>query len=109
VIRVGNLDARRDFTDVRDVVRGYWLRWRRGGGEVYNICSGRDWTIRAMLDLLSADEGKGEGGAGPGSHAALRRSGPARDAGKFQKATGWKPTIPFETTLRDLLEYWRAR
>ena len=111
VIRVGNLEARRDFTDVRDVVRGYWLSLEKGEpGEVYNICSGRAWTIREMLDLLlgmTKAKVKIEQ-----DQARMRPSDVPvllGDAAKFNKATGWKPTIPFETTLRDLLEYWRAR
>ena len=111
VIRVGNLDARRDFTDVRDVVRGYWLALEKGeAGEVYNICSGKDWTIRAMLDhLLSLTKAKVKVEQDP---ARMRPSDVPvllGDASKFKKATGWQTTIPFETTLHDLLEYWRAR
>ena len=111
VIRVGNLDARRDFSDVRDVVRAYWLSLERGEpGEVYNICSGRDWTIRAMLDmLLGMTKAKVKIEQDP---ARMRPSDVPvllGDASKFKKATGWEPTIPFEQTLRDLLEYWRTR
>ena len=111
VIRVGNLDARRDFTDVRDVVKAYWLALEKAEpGEVYNICSGRCWTIREMLDML----------LGMTKVKVKTEQEPARmrpsdvpvllgDASKFQKATGWKPVIPFEQTLHDLLDYWRAR
>ena len=111
VIRVGNLDARRDFTDVRDVVRAYWLALEKAEpGEVYNICSGKDWTIRAMLDhLLTLTKVKVKVEQDP---ARMRPSDVPvllGDASKFQKATGWEPTIPFEKTLSDLLEYWRAR
>jgi GDP-4-dehydro-6-deoxy-D-mannose reductase len=111
VIRVGNLDARRDFTDVRDIVRAYWLSLEKGEmGEVYNLCSGKDWTIRAMLDqLLSMTTAKVKVEQDP---ARMRPSDVPvllGDASKFHKATGWKPEIPFEQTLRDLLEYWRAR
>ena len=111
VIRVGNLDARRDFTDVRDVVRAYWLALEKGEpGEVYNICSGKDWTIRAMLDhLLTLTKAKVKVEQDP---ARMRPSDVPvllGDASKFKKATGWVPTIPFEKTLADLLEYWRAR
>ena len=111
VIRVGNLDARRDFTDVRDVVRAYWLALEKGEpGEVYNICSGKAWVIRDMLDhLLSLTKVKVK----VEQDAARMRPSDVPvllgDAGRFQKATGWKPEIPFEQTLRDLLEYWRQR
>jgi len=60
VLSVGNLEAKRDFTDVRDMVRAYWLALEKcEPGEVYNICTGRDWTIRALLDhLLSLTKAK---------------------------------------------------
>lgn len=111
VIRVGNLEARRDFSDVRDVVRGYWLALEKGEpGEVYNLCSGRAWTIREMLDcLLTMTKAKVTVEQDP---ARMRPSDVPvllGDASKFRKATGWEPTIPFEQTLRDLLDYWRAR
>jgi GDP-4-dehydro-6-deoxy-D-mannose reductase len=111
VLRVGNLDARRDFTDVRDMVRGYWLSLEKGeAGEVYNLCSGRDWVIRDMLDYLlkkSKTKIRVETDA-----ARLRPSDVPvllGDYSKFQKATGWAPTIPFEKTLDDMLAYWRER
>jgi GDP-4-dehydro-6-deoxy-D-mannose reductase len=108
---VGNLEARRDFTDVRDVVRGYWLSLEKGEpGEVYNLCSGRAWVIRDMLDhLLSLSKVKVTVEPEP---ARMRPSDVPvlqGDAGKFRKATGWEPEIPFEQTLRDLLDYWRQR
>jgi len=111
VIRVGNLDARRDFTDVRDTVRAYWLSLEKGEpGEVYNICSGKDWTIRAMLDMLL---GMTKAKVKVEQDTARMRPSDVPvllgDASKFKKATGWEPTIPFEQTLQDLLEYWRSR
>ena len=111
VIRVGNLDARRDYTDVRDIVRAYRLSLEKcEPGEVYNICSGRSWVIREVLDLLLAR-----------SKVKVRvEPDPARmrpsdvqilegDFSKFRGATGWKPEIPFERTLDDILAYWRER
>jgi GDP-4-dehydro-6-deoxy-D-mannose reductase len=111
VIRVGNLDARRDFSDVRDVVRAYWLSLEKGEpGEAYNICSGRAWTIRAMLDtLLSMTKVKVTIEQDPSRMRPSDVPVLLGDASKFEKVTGWKPTIPFEQTLRDLLEYWRVR
>jgi len=111
VIRVGNLEARRDFSDVRDVVRAYWLACEKAQpGEVYNICSGRAWTIREMLDmLLSMTKVKVKIEQDP---ARMRPSDVPvllGDASRFRKQTGWEPEIPFEQTLRDLLEYWRER
>jgi GDP-4-dehydro-6-deoxy-D-mannose reductase len=109
VIRVGNLDSVRDFTDVRDMVRAYWLTVTKGEpGEVYNIASGSGITIRAMLDRLIAM-----------STVRVRvETDPARmrpsdvevllgDSSKFRAATGWAPRIPLEKTLADSLDYWR--
>src|SRR5205814_2277407 len=79
-------------------------------GQGYNLGSGRDWKIREMLDLLlSMTKVKVKVEQDP---ARMRPSDVPvllGDAAKFTNVTGWKPTIPFETTLRDLLEYWRAR
>ena len=111
VVQVGNLDSIRDFTDVRDMVRAYWLALERGeAGEVYNICSGRGYSARQVLDIL-VDL----------AHVKVEvREDPARmrpsdvpllvgDGSKFRSVTGWEPTIPFEVTLKDLLEHWRKR
>ncbi len=111
VLYVGNLDAKRDFSDVRDMVRAYWLALEKcEPGEVYNICTGRSWTIREVLDLLlSMTKAKIEVRQDP---TRLRPSDVPillGDNSKFVKATGWKPTIPFEQTLRDMLDHWRAR
>jgi GDP-4-dehydro-6-deoxy-D-mannose reductase len=109
VIHVGNLEARRDFTDVRDMVLAYWLGLEKcEAGEVYNIGSGRAWTVRQVLDiLLGLTKAKLEVRTDP---ERLRPSDVPillADASKFQAATGWKTTIPFEKTLEDLLDYWR--
>ncbi|MBI5574313.1 MAG: GDP-mannose 4,6-dehydratase [Elusimicrobia bacterium] len=111
VLYVGNLDARRDYTDVRDIVRAYWLATEKCvAGEVYNICSGRDWKIKDMLNyLLSLSKIKVEVKQDP---ARMRPSDVQillGDCTKFTKQTGWKPEIPFEKTLEDLLNYWRER
>jgi GDP-4-dehydro-6-deoxy-D-mannose reductase len=112
VVYVGDLTPRRDYSDVRDIVRGYWLLLERGEpGEVYNLCSGRTWSIQAVLDfVLSLSTVKG----------ITVKTDPARlrpsdvmvlegDPGKVHKATGWKVEIPFEQTLTELLDYWRQR
>jgi GDP-4-dehydro-6-deoxy-D-mannose reductase len=111
VLLVGNLEARRDFTDVRDMVRAYWLALEKcEPGEVYNICQGKAWRIREVLDLLlSMTSANVEVKQDP---TRLRPSDVPvllGDCTKFVQATGWKPKIPFEQTLRDMLEYWRAR
>lgn len=111
VLLVGNLDASRDFSDVRDVVRAYFLALEKGkAGEAYNICSGKAYTIREVLDMLLAlTDAKIEVKQDP---TRLRPSDVPRllgDSSKFRNDTGWKPEIPFETTLKDILEYWRQR
>ncbi|MCC6348660.1 MAG: GDP-mannose 4,6-dehydratase [Candidatus Eisenbacteria bacterium] len=111
VLSVGNLEAQRDFTDVRDMVRAYVLALEKcEPGEVYNICSGEAWTIQKLLDhLLGMTTAKIEVRQDP---ARLRPSDVPillGDNSKFVKATGWRPTIPFDRTLKDMLEYWRSR
>ena len=111
VIHVGNLEARRDFTDVRDMVRGYWLSLDGNcePGEAYNLCTGKDHSIQSVLDELIEMSGV----------EVEVREDPDRlrpsdvpvllgDCTKFEKATGWKAVIPYDKTLRDMLDYWRA-
>lgn len=111
VVYVGNLEAIRDFTDVRDMVKAYWLATEKGKpGEVYNISSGKGYEIKEVLDiLLNLTKEKIEIKKDP------KRMRPSDvpvligDCKKFREATGWKPEIPFEKTLKDLLNYWRER
>ena len=112
VVYVGDLTPRRDYSDVRDIVRGYWLLLERGeAGEVYNLCSGRSWPIKQVLDfLLNLSTVKGI--TVKIDAARLRPSDVMvleGDPSKMHKATGWKTEIPFERTLTELLEYWRQR
>ncbi|MBC7248101.1 MAG: GDP-mannose 4,6-dehydratase [Actinobacteria bacterium] len=111
VIEVGNLNARRDFTDVRDMVRAYWLSLEKGqAGEVYNIGSGKVYSIREVLDLLlSYTEREIEVRPVPERMRPSDVELLVCDCSKFRAATGWKPEIPFEKTLRDTLDYWRER
>jgi GDP-4-dehydro-6-deoxy-D-mannose reductase len=111
VLRVGNLEAIRDFTDVRDVARAYVLAATRAEpGEVYNISSGRGHSIRELLDTLVALSG-----VEVNVKVDPQRLRPSDveiligDSTKFRERTGWVPTIPLETTLADLLDYWRRR
>jgi GDP-4-dehydro-6-deoxy-D-mannose reductase len=111
VLRVGNLEAVRDFADVRDVVRAYWRLLDKGeGGVVYNVCSGRGRRIRDLLDtLLAASGARVEVRVDP---ERLRPSDvPVQvgDPSRLRAATGWEPRIPLERTLLDLLDDWRAR
>ncbi len=108
-IPVGNLSARRDFTDVRDVVRAYRLLIESGRpGEVYNVCSGRDVAIREIADGLLALAGTTLAFETDPSlvrpvEVPVLRGDPAR----LVQATGWKPELPLEETLADVLAYWQ--
>jgi GDP-4-dehydro-6-deoxy-D-mannose reductase len=111
VIYVGNLDAKRDFTDVRDIVRAYWLSLEKGQkGEVYNIGTGKAYRIKEILDMLlslAGDDVRVE--VDP---ERLRPSDVPiliSDSTKFRKITGWEPKIPFKQSLKDLLDFWRER
>lgn len=111
VIMVGNLEAKRDFTDVRDMVRAYWLALERGvEGEVYNIGRGQAFAMKEVLDLLmSLSRARMEVKVDP---ARLRPSDVPvllADSSKFMGLTGWRPMIPFKQTILDLLNYWRER
>lgn len=108
---VGNLDAQRDFTDVRDMVRGYILALERGlAGQVYNIGSGKPRAIKELVYTyqrlarvpfeIEFDPQRMRPSDTPVSYC---------DATKIKRATGWEPEIPFEQTLQDTLDYWRAR
>ncbi len=110
-VDVGNLDAVRDFSDVRDVVRAYALTRQVGAaGEAYNVCSGTGRTIRDVLDTLIRVSGL--------RVAVVVRPERQRPvdvpvligcAAKLRRATGWAPAIEWEQTLRDLLQDWRTR
>ena len=110
-IMVGNLDARRDFTDVRDVVRAYVLAAERcTPGEVYNICSGKAISMREVLDGLIALSSTGmEVAQDPDRMRPSDIPVTLGDCSRFKSATGWSPQIPMDTTLKDLLDYWREQ
>jgi GDP-4-dehydro-6-deoxy-D-mannose reductase len=111
VIRVGNLDAQRDLTDVRDVVRAYVALMKAGAtGGVYNVASGVGRSVRSVLDALVAR-----------SRVPVRvETDPARmrtndvpvlvgDFSRLAHATAWHPTVSFDQMLDDLMGYWRSR
>ncbi len=110
-LRVGDLQAVRDFMDVGDAVRGYWLALERGEpGEVYNIASGKGYPMEDILAQLMAT-GKVQLDLEVDT-SRLRPSDVPRlvgDVSKFKARTGWAPEIPFENTLANLLEYWRGQ
>jgi len=109
VVRVGNLQAQRDFTDVVDVVRAYALLMEKGrSGEAYNVASGQPRSVQGLLDILLGM-----------SSVELRiepdqtRTRPADapivygDITRLQTDTGWQPTVPFDESVRRVLVYWR--
>jgi len=110
-IYVGNLDAKRDFVDIRDVVKAYWLALDKGiSGEVYNLCSGKAYSIGEMLNILLQMAKKDV--VVKQDPERMRPSDIPVQVGsfeKFHKQTGWEPIIPLEETLKDLLNYWRGK
>lgn len=110
-LEVGNLEVRRDVTDVRDMVAAYALALAGGErGAVYNVCSGRVWALREVLDLLIAlSAADVEVVVQPERLRPQDLEVLAGDPAAFRERTGWTPAIPLERTLRDLLDYWRAR
>jgi GDP-4-dehydro-6-deoxy-D-mannose reductase len=109
-LRVGNLDSRRDITDVRDTVRAYVALVERGRPACpYNVCSGNAYRVRDLLDaLVSLSRVPIAVEVDP---ARLRPSDNpviAGDRSRVTSETGWAPTIPIERTLGDLLNYWRG-
>lgn len=111
VIKVGNLETRRDFTDVRDTVRAYKALVERGApGGIYNVCSGIPLPVRALLDgLVSLARVPVSVEVDPSRFRPNDIPVIVGDPGRVRRETGWAPEVPFERTLRDLLEYWRAR
>ena len=110
VIYVGNLTAKRDYLDVRDVVDAYWLATEKCQfGQPYNICSGKSWSIQQVLDLLleksvvkNIEVKQDQSRMRPSDVPIL-----LGDCAKFKEVTGWEPKISFEKTLEDTLNYWR--
>jgi len=109
VVRVGNLETERDFTDVEDVVRAYALLMERGrSGEAYNIGSGRPRSVASLLGALlklSPVEVRVEEDV-----ARMRPTDVAVSYGDIRKLrgdTGWEPGVPFEESLCRVLAYWR--
>jgi GDP-4-dehydro-6-deoxy-D-mannose reductase len=110
VLHVGNLETRRDFTDVRDVIRAYRVILEKAkGGEVYNVGSNRAWRIGDLMAMLIGESTikdielqEQQIRIRPNDILVM-----LCDASKLGKEMGWKPEIPIRQTLRDLLSYWR--
>ena len=109
VLSVGNLKVWRDFTDVRDVVRAYFLAATKAEpGEAYNLASGRPQSIRGMLEsLLALSTVDIQVEVDPDRYRPADMPLAYGSAAKFHQRTGWKPEIAFEQTLQDVLAYWR--
>ena len=110
MLHVGNLDARRDFLDVRDVVSAYWLALEKAeAGRVYNVCSEKAVSIREVLQmLLLFTDAEIEVRVDPDRLRPLDIPLLVGDCRRLSETTGWSPSIPLHQTLRDLLGYWRA-
>ena len=110
-IAVGNLEARRDLTDVRDTVRAYQLILERGiPGRPYNVCTGRAIAIRELLDrLLARARVPITVKVDPSRYRPNDTPVLLGDPSRLRDELGWTPAIPLEQTLDDLLEYWRGR
>src|SRR3989338_9085416 len=112
-VKVGNLESIRTFADVSDAVRAYWLLTEKcRPGEVYNIGGNATMKVGEMLQkLIAMSEMKDI--IKPRIDPSLLRPSDVTlqipDTTKFSKETGWKPEIPFEKTMKDILDYWRAR
>lgn len=111
VIRVGDLEVTRDFTDVRDVVNAYFRLLGHGiNGEVYNVCSGVEYNMREVLEQLQHI-----GGVRLQINREGNRSRPSElrrfvgDFSKLNRCTGWRPEIAFEKSLSDVLNYWERK
>lgn len=109
IMKIGNLTSKRDFTDVRDMVKAYLIAIEKGEiGDVYNLGSGKSYLISDILEMMKklakveikTDEDLAL--MSPSNDPELRC-----DFSKFADLTGWKPEIPIEKTLQDTLDYWR--
>lgn len=111
VLRVGNVEAVRDFTDVRDIARAYRLLIERGRpGEAYNVCSGRGVSIRDLLQqLLNMATVPIRVETDPGRYRRVDIPVLVGDPAKIRAHTGWTPTYTLQQTLADILDEWRHK
>ncbi|MBI4971623.1 MAG: GDP-mannose 4,6-dehydratase [Candidatus Omnitrophica bacterium] len=110
VFELGNMDAKRDITDVRDIVSAYWLTLEKGTpGDVYNICSGKTYSIRELLELV-AKTAKVPSNVKQDPRFLRPADVPLLlgDSSKMAKVTGWKRRFEMNDTIQDMLSYWRA-
>ena len=110
VLKAGNLDVERDFSDVRDVVRAYELAVNKcRPGEAYNVCSGKALNVGKMLERLKSFSTADVKVVVDPDRVRKEPAAVYGDNSKLSGETGWKPEIPFGNTLRELLEYWRKK
>lgn len=110
-LQVGNLEVRRDLSDVRDVVSAYLLALENGKpGAVYNVCSGRVYSLREILEaLINLTELRVDVVPEPERLRPQDLQVLAGTPHALHALTGWEATIPLNRTLADLLSYWRSR
>ena len=113
VIKVGNLDVIRDFLDVRDVVKAYWMIMESGiFGQIYNVCSGKGISIRTLLEML-IEKSTYEGTIEIVVQESLLRKEDSQsiigDNKKLIDSIGWEPLYSIEETLESTLKYWRNK
>jgi len=110
-IMVGNLEAKRDFSDVRDVVRAYWMLAENGSaGQAYNVCSGRAYSAGEILaKLLALSDEKITFAVDPAKNRPSDIPILLGDNHKIGVDVGWRPEISLDETLADLLSWWRER
>lgn len=105
----GNADARRDFTDVRDVVRAYRLLAAAGEPGVFNVCTGRSASPREVIEALGRTAGvEIDHEVDPDLVRAHEVTEIRGSVERLRAATGWEPEIPLETTLADTVAWWRG-
>jgi GDP-4-dehydro-6-deoxy-D-mannose reductase len=109
ILKVGNIDVKRDFTDVRDIVKGYYLASEKcTTGEAYNICSGKAYPLIDILEILiSYSKIKFQIERSTSHLRATDIPILVGDYSRLQAKTGWEPAIPIENSLLDILNYWR--
>ncbi len=109
MISVGNIDTTRDFTDVADVVRAYALMLAQGkNGGIYNVCSGTERSVRALLErLLSLSGVTAEVVTDPTRYRPSEQERVRGSYDKLHEHTGWQPTVAMDDTLLNMYQYWR--
>ncbi len=111
VMAVGNMSAQRDFTDVRDTIRGYYQILRLAdSGRVYNVCSGIPRSIQSVFDqMMQMSKVKIDVHNDPAKFRVIDTPISYGDNSLITQEIGWQPQIPFEQTLTDILNYWRNK